>query len=164
MEGKTQLTQIQERNDQEGLVNFRTEEWRKEQLEACKGIVEEIFREVGVKIGDAFFVEVTEDYNPDKEDDYSLRIYIESSKVDYIRMTYRPLKNNVDWYKVSVNTNYRKQGIGTALEEGVEHIARMLGAHSLTLSNIVDSSLEYWRRKSGVVFDETGRNAIKQLP
>ncbi len=152
-------------NSNESRPHLVTEESRREQLEDCKRIAETVFYKVGIKIGDTFHVTVSEDYYPNVDSGvlYKLNIFAQSAKVERMRMNYYPIERKLDWYNVVVFEGDRGKGIGTELEEAAELIARMLKAHSLKVSNILDSSLGYWQNKPGMVFDKTGKNASKQL-
>lgn len=62
---------------------------------------------------------------------------------------------------IMVGYEYRHKGVATTLTEMTEKVARELGAKTLIFEDILETSMEYWRKRSDVIVDENRHKAIK---
>jgi hypothetical protein len=86
---------------------------------------------------------------------------ISSKKLQYFCISWLPAKKNLARTMIMVRHKYRRQGVASTMNLITEAIARKLGCTSVTVQAIVETSMDYWRKKPDFKLDETSRSATK---
>ena len=97
-------------------------------------------------------------YDASIENAYFLPGAAKSDNVPVYEITWNPLTGDLFWCIVLVRT--KGKGIGTALKEMTEELAKTLGAKRMVCEHILDEHLDYWKKQVGYIVDEARHEAV----
>lgn len=142
--------------------NFRTPEWREQQLTLFRNLFTAELQKAGEQIGDIFVVKkILEWYHPSVKNAYFIKAGAGCEKVPVFEVIWNPLTKEFARSTILVHPEEQGRGFGSLLNQTTEDIANKLEAHKLIFQNVVESSQNYWRNKPGFTFD--GMDAYKIL-
>jgi len=86
---------------------------------------------------------------------------VTSKKIQYFCIDWVPSEKSLIRTMIMIRDEYQGQGMGTAMNSVTEAIAKKLGCKSVTVQAIVDTSIDYWKKKPDYKFNEANRSATK---